>query len=121
MFSCNPFRNNKQLSVSKDLKSLEQFGKSTSFPYQANEDRRLSILSNYKRLQTGMNGDEVLSIMGNPDETNTLVFLGGSPKGWFWDYNLSKKFERAPDDSDRFVEIYFDTNGKVKEISVKTE
>lgn len=64
-----------------------------------------------------MNGDEVLSVMGNPDEIVTIAFVGDPPRGWDWEYNIYKKFERAPDDTDINVSIFFDTEGKVDEVS----
>ena len=113
MLSCY---SNKQPLLSQNQESLEQFNKATIFPYQATEQRRESILFYRHRVQIGMNGDEVLNVMGNPDEITTNAFVGDPPKGWFWDYNIHKKFERAPDDTDKFIEIYFDVNGKVKKV-----
>ena len=64
-----------------------------------------------------MSGDDVLSIMEKPDEVIPLGFVGDPVRGWIWVYNIEKKLPRAPDDVDRWVEIYFDINGKVKKIS----
>ena len=117
MISCYSY---KQPLLSKNQKSLEQFNEKTVFPYQATDQRRESILFYRQKVQVGMNGDEVLNIMGNPDEIDTLAFVGDPPRGWIWDYNIYKKFGRAPDDTDIYVSVYFDTKGKVKEVSAKS-
>jgi len=66
-----------------------------------------------------MDGDDVLNVMGNPDKMTTMAFVFDPPRGWYWSYNIYKKFERAPDDTDKHIEIYFDVNGRVKEVEAK--
>ena len=66
-----------------------------------------------------MNGDEVLKVIGKPDEISALAFAGDRITGWYWDYNIDKKFARAPHDTDIHVTVYFDIEGKVKKISEK--
>ncbi len=117
LLSCSLFDHNEQPLVSQDQKSLQRFNETTSFPYQAAIERREKILINRNKLRIGMNGDEVLKVIGNPDEISTLRFVGDQISGWMWSYNIYKKFERAPDETDVNVTVYFDTEGKVKKIS----
>ena len=116
MLSCALFYSTKQPLLSQNQESIQQFNESTSFPYLATEERRESILFYYKKLRVGMNGDEVLNVMGNPDETFIIAFVGDPPRGWKWSYNIFKKFESAVDDTDINVTLYFDIEGKVKKI-----
>jgi hypothetical protein len=109
----------KQPLLSKNINSIRNFNDSTQFPYQATNERRESILASHQNVQAGMNGDEVLSIMGNPDEADMLAFVGDPPRAWIWEYNFYKKMERSPNDSDKYIHIYFDANGKVYDIKVK--
>lgn len=117
ILQCSLFEGDKQPLVSQSRESLERFNKTTSFPYEAIAERREAIISNRKKLHVGMSGDEVLEVMGKPDEITTNSFVGGPIKGWFWDYNIYKKFERAPDDSDQNIHIYFGLDGKVRDVS----
>lgn len=115
------FNANRQPLVSKDPKSLQLFDKSTAFPYQANVNRIAFIADSSIQLKAGMNGDEVLEIMGNPDEVWGFAYPFEKPKGWFWYYNIKKKYRNAPDDEDLGVTLYFTQDGLLKDIDKKLE
>ena len=110
-----------QPRVSKDPVLLEQFTEETTFPYTANESRKLHILSRYASLQENMDGDEVLAIMGQPDQTTRICFYGGKTEGWAWDYFLSREVPLAPSESDKYVSVRFDVDGRVKKIITKID
>jgi outer membrane protein assembly factor BamE (lipoprotein component of BamABCDE complex) len=115
------FDSNRQPLVSKDPKSLQLFDKSTAFPYQANVNRITFIADRSIQLKEGMNGDEVLEIIGNPDEVWVFAYPFEKPKGWFWYYNIKKRYPNAPDDEDRGVTLYFTQDGLLKDIDKKLE
>ena len=120
-FSCGYFRGYRQPAVSGDAYEFQQFNKETKFPYIATNERSAYIREHYEGVKIGMDGNEVLEVMGKPDEVDALHFVGGPPRAWFWGYFINKEYERAPDDSDNSVEIFFDTSGKVKKIAVKLD
>lgn len=105
-----------QPGLSHDPFSIQRFNESYVFPYTASIERRQQILDTYSRVQNGMKGDDVLSIMGSPDEVAPLRFAFGPTDGWAWDYFINKEFARAPDDYDNHVEIFFDKSGAVYKI-----
>jgi hypothetical protein len=114
--SCELIYGVRQPAVSKDPIDNQLFNDSTVFPYDATQDRTQFIRANFSKIEIGMSGDEVLEILGNPDEAQALHFVGEPPQGWGWSYFVIKKYARAPDEYDRFVEIFFDKPGRVKKV-----
>ncbi len=49
---------------------IELYQKNISYPYKASKDRQQTILNNINRLKKGMNKQDVIAIMTNPDEAN---------------------------------------------------
>src|SRR5580765_7852176 len=114
--SCSLFRGDRQPAVSEDAYTLEKFSDETPFPYVASTERTSEISKRYPEIEIGMNGDDVLKIMGNPDEVTALHFVGEPVHHWTWSYFLNREYRRAPDDSDNYVEIYFDKQGRVEQV-----
>jgi hypothetical protein len=120
--SCDDRYGRRQPLVSKDPTTLEQLdGDDVQFPYKADDLRRSAILENNPRLELGMTGDEVLKVMGNPDFAMVLAHAFDKAYGYSWQYCLARRYPRAPDDSDRFVEVFFDTSGRVSDILRRLE
>lgn len=113
---CDSLFKYRQPLLSQDYESIREFSDSTIFPYSASDERKTSILDNYQKIEIGMSGDEVLNIMGKPDDAGFLAFPFDPPRAWNWEYNLRKKYPNAPEEWDRFVEVFFDVDGKVQEI-----
>ncbi len=110
-----------QPGLSHDPFSIQRFNDSYLFPYTASVERRQQILDTYSKVQNGMKGDDVLRIMGSPDEVSPLRFVGGPTRGWAWYYFINKEFARAPDDYDNHVRIFFDKSGAVDEMTSKLD
>lgn len=114
--SCWLFGRDPQPAVNEDPRAIQRFNASTNFPYDADEVRRDSILANAPNIRLGMNGEEIITVLGSPDEAHTLADPGGTAWGYSWTYSIKKQFARAPDNADIFIEIVFDRNGIVKGI-----
>lgn len=116
--ACSFFRGNQQPGLSEPNDSVKLFNAETRFPYQAGHDREELIISNFAKLQLETTGDEVINTMGKPDNLWTFERRFESPKGWFWEYYLHKSYRNAPDDRDRYISLYFDKAGKLRDISI---
>lgn len=109
----------RQPSLSGDPFALQKFDDTTQFPYSASPEDQRRIRDKYGIVQNGMTGEEVLKIMGRPDEVDRLAGAFGPTYGWSWTYSINKQFPRAPDNSDNFVMIFFDKSGLVKKVEVQ--
>lgn len=110
-----------QPGLSADPKYLQKFDQETQFPYIASPEAKQRIQSGHSKIKNGMTGDDVLVAIDRPDEIQRLAFAFGPTQGWSWTYLLNKEFARAPDNSDNYVRIFFDTSGLVTKLDVQFE
>lgn len=105
-----------QPKMSVNSSDIQQFVSQTAFPYTASAEKTQDIRNGSSKLKLGMSGDEVLSILGPPDILTRLAFPFDDLRGWSWEYFVSRKYARAPDESDRYLMLIFDKAGSLKKI-----
>ena len=90
-----------------------------SYPYEAPQTRKNTIVKNFPRLEVGMPKEQVAELIGDPDYSE----LSYGPKGpfprwlgWWWIYWLRKR-DSGVNVFDPCVNISFDTDGRAKWIA----
>ncbi len=81
MSGCNSLNSTDNISK-RDLK----------YPYHANVQRSGKIQHGVSKLFLGIPQDEVVKLMGEPDEKNVFSSnLGGKPEGYVWVYIIQRE------------------------------
>jgi len=119
IWSCTIWGRARQPQVSRDPIAIQGFNKNTVFPFEADKARRNELVSKVDGIHKGLKGDEVMEKIGPPDEAVTLADPGGPAWAYVWQYHLIKRFARAPDAKDKYIEIYFDKRGIVDEVKTQ--
>ena len=117
--NCNFFDRTRQPAVEIDVRKTQLFSETTTFPYVANNDRKIAIVNAADNISEGMSGDQVLRILSPPDDVDVMAHVFDDPYGWYWGYYLQKKARRSPDETDIYLEIIFDKSGHVSKIVKK--
>jgi len=114
--ACGSMGSKKQPLLTENQESARRFSDATQFPYRSEAGRAEMIRKTAGAIQPGMTGQDILGIMGAPDETEVLSFPFGSVRGWAWDYDIYKVYRDAPNDDDVYLQLIFDVDGKVSKI-----
>ncbi len=89
-----------------------------TYPYYATPERAKAINSGYHKIKIGLTVNEVVNIIGKPDEIHDLrepIKINGKKIGFTYWYLLQRIQENGSqnDKNERLVRVSFDLNGKV--------
>lgn len=114
------------LHKSDGQKSYEEFMAGiTGTRYEAPEERKQNIFSNYSRLRVGMTKQEIASIIGTPDYSQASYGPKGPGEkwlGWSWSYYLVWPDTRFVNEAqDELIQIFFDTKDRATWIALSSK
>lgn len=118
IFAEPPVKPGKVKATALGARDKDTFTRSIKFPYNASDTRRNKIVSNFAKLKTCMNKNEIKNLLGDPDYGyQNYGAKGNQPwKGSGWDYILKRKTQGG-DNSDVAIQLFFDKNDKATRIT----